>query len=210
MASAATVAVAAVVSLPSPSSCSRVRGRTPRAVAFGGWHRSGPAVVCAAEAAPKFRTATADDMPKLRQLLLEEKMYPFGLQPGRAMIRVDGESGELLAVGQLNREGQAEQLKSSTQQKEFLMIKGIVVPKQHRNQGHGTSMVRHLLEKAARREVFLTTIQSRISFYERLGFTEVPWSEAPLALNVERALGTVLAGLLVGERVLVMATNRSK
>lgn len=62
-----------------------------------------------------------------------------------------------------------------------------------------------LVRRAAGAEVLLITVSKRVAFYERCGFAAAaPGAAIPAALAAERAVGSVYAGLVAGERLVVM------
>lgn len=72
-------------------------------------------------------------------------------------------------------------------------------------------MLQELLTIAHPRQVYLTTIGRRTSFYKRAGFQQVPLNPASLPVTLEMlplwfevAAGTVVARIVAGDTLVVM------
>ncbi|KAG2432069.1 hypothetical protein HXX76_008996 [Chlamydomonas incerta] len=84
-------------------------------------------------------------------------------------------------------------------------LRTLVVRPSFRGRGIGSRLVSTQLEGLAPgTAVWLTTIESRLGFYERLGFTRLRLDEAPSDMRFEVAMGLVVARLLTGKQLVVM------
>lgn len=91
-----------------------------------------------------------------------------------------------------------------------LELSSLVVLPAYRGRGLGRAVVAELLRRAEGRPVFLITVRKRRQFYVRCGFVEVIDGEentsarVPLALRLEKLVGTPIAALAAGDGLIVM------
>ena len=83
-------------------------------------------------------------------------------------------------------------------------LASLVVEPEARGQGLGSELVRRLLARVEDEAVWLLTLENTRRFYQPLGFAEAPAGAAPLTMQFEYALGSVVAGAVAGQRCIIM------
>jgi len=120
------------------------------------------------------RRATAKDLWPIRKLVLSAKLDPTQLRWQQFwVIECDG---ELIACGQLRTFGEVQELGS------------IVVAKNWRNQGLGTTLSKYLIEQATQPLYLECLGQQLAKFYSRFGFVSVSWKSLPRPLKLKFGL----------------------
>ena len=154
-----------------------------------------PSTTTPSPAEPPFRRATPADAPAIRWLVLRELMNPLALHPDRFLVADIGGGKGLAAVGQMVplSDGDGSEVRS------------VVVAPAARGAGLGTHLLLALLASAPPGPVWLTTLKSRLPFYQKHGFRVVGTDAAPSDMKFEVAAGTVVARLLGEELVLLRA-----
>ncbi|KAK9903464.1 hypothetical protein WJX75_006311 [Coccomyxa subellipsoidea] len=133
-------------------------------------------VLCELATDLSFRVATPSDASAIRSLILKESMNPLGLVPERFTVAVSAD-GTLLGFGQLEQKDSYVELRSM-----------IVEPS----------------VRAGSSDVLLTTIGSRMRFYQNEGFHRLSLKEVPRSLLFEVLAGTVVARIAAGDELVVM------
>ncbi|CAD7703585.1 unnamed protein product [Ostreobium quekettii] len=149
--------------------------------------------VCFSASTFTLRQGTGVDVPSIKKLAEDEKMVVLDLAPERCII-AEGTDGEVLGAGQLK----------SKESGAYMEISTVVVQPKARRQGVGTSVVNELLKLAAGNDVYLTTVDQGKEFFKSLGFTEVGFSDMPMAMRLEWAAGNVAARISINQRCMVM------
>lgn len=151
---------------------------------------------------PTFRRGRPSDAAAIRRLVLAERMNPLGLDPARFLVADGGGGdGELLAIGQL---------KPLAGGGGAVEVASLVTAPAARGAGVGAALLAALVDAAPPNAstIYLTTIEPRVAFYERAGFGVVAAGDVPRALWLEFCVGTVVARLAAGARLVVMAKTR--
>ena len=144
-----------------------------------------------------YRPGTPEDLPTIGAAVLRESMNPLFLDPQRFILACS-DSREILGFGQLRPASDGYELAS------------LVVERESRGRGYGSELVRRLLARAEGEPVWLLTLESTRSFYEPLGFGVAPEGAAPMLLRAERAIGSVVAAAVTGERLVCMTCASGK
>ncbi|KAF6259950.1 hypothetical protein COO60DRAFT_1700592 [Scenedesmus sp. NREL 46B-D3] len=129
------------------------------------------------------RKATLQDVPTIRQRLLQEKMNPLGIDASNFTV-VESSTGQLLAFAQLQPVAAAA---GATPTFEF---RSLVVDQQNRGQGIGSLLLQHLVSDCTH-DIYLTTLAKTTPFYHKAGLNVLPPADIPKWLWFEVAAGTV-------------------
>ncbi|WIA41925.1 hypothetical protein OEZ86_009238 [Tetradesmus obliquus] len=148
------------------------------------------------------RSATSQDVPAIRQRLLQEKMNPLSLDPKNFTV-VESEEGQLLAFAQLQPVAAAG---ASMPAYEF---RSLVVDPPSRGQGKGSQLMQHIVS-ACPHDIYLTTLAKTTPFYQKAGFRLLQPADIPKWLWFEVAAGTVVARLAVNDQLVVMHRPRQQ
>ena len=148
----------------------------------------------------QLRRGRSGDLAALASLVVSERMNPLFLEPARFVVGVE-EGGALVGGGQIRPIGPPEARAAE--------LASVVVRADRRCQGIGGRIVDELLrnhagEGGGARKLFLLTTDGAVGFYLRRGFATVSPAQAPGALRVEQALGSLVAGLAKGEACVAM------
>ena len=151
----------------------------------------------------QLRRGRSGDLAALASLVVSERMNPLFLEPARFVVGVE-EGGALVGGGQIRPIGPPEAGAAE--------LASVVVRADRRGQGIGGRIVDELLrnhagaagEGGGARKLFLLTTDGAVGFYLRRGFATVSPAQAPGALRVEQALGSLVAGLAKGEACVAM------
>ncbi|PNW76366.1 hypothetical protein CHLRE_11g467526v5 [Chlamydomonas reinhardtii] len=143
----------------------------------------------------RLRPGAQRDANSIVSFVLSEKINPLGLDPFRFTIAEAPGAEGIVGIVQtvpLAAPGSAE-------------LRTLVVRPSFRGRGLGSRLVSTQLEGLAPgTAVYLTTIESRLRFYKRLGFKRLLLEEAPSDMRFEVAAGLVAARLLAGQQLVVM------
>ncbi len=112
------------------------------------------------------RSATQSDSRAIRELIWQVGINPVGLDWRRFVVAID-EQGRLAGCGQVKPhfDGSRE-------------LASIAVQPRLQGQGIGSTVVRWLLEEHLP-PLYLTCVDSRVSFYRRFGFETLELGEMP-------------------------------
>ncbi len=128
------------------------------------------------------RHASAQDIWRIRKLVLSEKLDPTQLQWQQFWV-IECES-QLVACGQLRNFTGVQELGS------------LVVVPTWRDRGLGSFLTRHLIQEASK-PLYLECLGKRRSlFYTRLGFVPISWRELPPPLKWKFAFTQLAKTLL--------------
>lgn len=145
-----------------------------------------------------FRQANAKDLTDIKRMVFKERINPLGLSAERFIV-AENADGQVLGFGQLQQQ-------PSPQDVHFLELRTLIVDNDARGQGVGTAVMQHLLDTpaAAHTDVYLTTISRTMPFYHKAGFRELERRHTPRLLWFEALMGTLVAFLVVQDRLVVM------
>ncbi|MCU0534368.1 MAG: GNAT family N-acetyltransferase [Hydrococcus sp. Prado102] len=128
------------------------------------------------------RQATANDIWRIRKLVLSAKLDPTQLRWEQFWV-IDRQE-KMIACGQLRSFEGAQELGS------------LVVARDWRKQGIGTYLAQHLIEVASQ-PLYLECLGAKLTlFYTRLGFVSVFWRELPSSVKRKFGISTFAASLL--------------
>jgi amino-acid N-acetyltransferase len=120
------------------------------------------------------RPACDRDIKSIRRLVWSARLDPTQLR--WQQFSVIECNGDLVACGQLRNFAGAQELGS------------LVVAKDWRDRGLGSSLAKHLIEQATQ-PLYLECLGKRLaSFYTRFGFVEVPVQELPQSIKFKFGL----------------------
>ncbi|KAG1666187.1 hypothetical protein FOA52_012034 [Chlamydomonas sp. UWO 241] len=144
------------------------------------------------------RRGQPEDEEFVGDALLREALNPLGIDLSRFLVAEDAITGEPLGFGQL-------ELKEPG----VYELRSLVVEPKERDKGIGLGLVRALLDTLTPSDkVWLVTVRSRVSFYVKFGFAELPragWiSLLPRWLWFEAVAGSLVARLAVGEPLVAL------
>jgi predicted N-acetyltransferase YhbS len=84
----------------------------------------------------------------------------------------------------------------------------LVVLPEHQGQGIGARLIRELLARwSGKWPVYLECEGKMVPYYERFGFREIQWHQAPFPLKLKSGIGALL-GPLAGVRIAVMTITK--
>lgn len=129
-------------------------------------------------ASPVLRPATTRDVPTIEQLLRLRELPTEGVRKHQGGFLVAEEAPLLVGCIGLERYGR------------IGLLRSLAVEERTAGRGVGTSLVRELLARASRigiHEVYLLTTTAE-DYFPRLGFSVVPRSELPAALDASAEL----------------------
>ena len=134
------------------------------------------------------REATAADQKIIRRMIINATLDPTSLHWSHFLIAE--EDGQVVGIGQIRPA--APELGS------------LVVLPEHRGRGIGGLLIRELLARYPDDgPVYLECASNMVPYYERFGFYEIQWHQAPFPLKLKAGLGKLL-GPLFGVRMAVM------
>lgn len=134
----------------------------------------------------RIRPATADDAPRIRQMVRGARLDPTGLRwPNFLIGEIDG---QMAGIGQV---------RPRTPELGSLVVRGDL-----REQGIGGALIRALLARHPG-EMYLECRPGLAGYYARFGFERIPWQAAPMPLRLKAGLGSLL-GAPLGIRPAVM------
>ena len=135
------------------------------------------------------RPAIPDDRPTIRRMVCAAQLDPTGLRWQQFIVAEQNE--EVVGIGQI-RPGPE--------------LGSLVVRKNLRGQGIGGMLIEALI--AAQPEVvYLECARRNVPYYERFGFEEIRWQDAPTPLRLKAGLGNLFFGR---GRIAVMVCRRDK
>eukprot|EP00877_Chromochloris_zofingiensis_P010508 jgi/Chrzof1/5710/Cz16g12190.t1 len=102
--------------------------------------------------------------------LLTFRMNPLGIVPGR-LVLAESADGTFLGMAQLER-------MQIVKDKPTYEFRSLIVDPKYRHQGIGTALLMHVAGDC-QDDVYLTTLNSTIGFYQRAGFNVVPPQSIP-------------------------------
>mmetsp|Transcript_34875 Transcript_34875/g.42059 ORF Transcript_34875/g.42059 Transcript_34875/m.42059 type:complete len:265 (-) Transcript_34875:155-949(-) len=177
-----------------------------------------------------YRRARDKDLASIRKMVLGEKLNPLGLDVKRFVVAVEKKEGgqqegrekeersDICGCGQLKpwpclydlpdwrgKLVRALRLKPNWQG-DLVELSSLVVRSDMRRQGIGRALVEQLMESVdTDTNICLLTTASNVPFYEPLGFTRLQDKDVPRPLKPEVVLGNIVAGIAVGEQIVVLA-----
>ncbi|KAG2482696.1 hypothetical protein HYH03_018402 [Edaphochlamys debaryana] len=159
-----------------------------------------------------FRAGQEADGADIRALVLSEKLNPLGLEPSRFTVAEAIEAGADSAVaGAVQAVCLAPASASASADGGAWELRSLVVAPQHRGKGLGSALVRRQLAALPPSAAcWLTTVERRTGFYERLGFKRRALTEAPGPMAFEVAAGLVVARVLAGQQLVLLSQERAK
>jgi amino-acid N-acetyltransferase len=128
------------------------------------------------------RRASADDIWRIRQLVLSEILDPTQLRWQQFWL-IESE-GQLIACGQLRNFSGAQELSS------------LVVVRAWRQRGLGTYLAKHLIQEATEPLYLECLGEKRAMFYTHFGFVPVSWQDLPQSLKFKFGLSQLARKLL--------------
>mmetsp|Transcript_19836 Transcript_19836/g.48085 ORF Transcript_19836/g.48085 Transcript_19836/m.48085 type:complete len:207 (-) Transcript_19836:225-845(-) len=146
------------------------------------------------------RQGDESDLSKIRLVLASQLMNPLFLQAERFVCaEMDG---RLIGFGQVRPlDGGGGSFE----------VASLFVDEAERGKGIGSAIVRRLLERhGTKGTLYLLTLSKTTPFWERFGFRLVGSDEdasLPALLRLERSAGTLVAGGLLGQTVVVMTKD---
>lgn len=128
------------------------------------------------------KSATAQDQWPIRWLVLSAGLDPTQIR--WSQFWVIAKDNRVVGCGQLRQFDDAQELGS------------LVIARSHRHQGLGRSLTQHLIQHATKPLYLECLGQSRVQFYQQLGFTVTDLEGIPPSLRPKFALTQRLAKLL--------------
>lgn len=129
----------------------------------------------------EFRSASADDLPHIINLLQNSDLPIDGVQSLIDSFLVAMCDDEMVGCAGLERYG------------EWALLRSVAVDEQRRGTGLGRKLVLHMIEMAEKEGihglVLLTTTADR--FFERLGFVRIDRSDAPVSVQASAEFQTI-------------------
>lgn len=138
---------------------------------------------------PTTRRATPGDQPAIRRMVRGAHLDPTGLHWSHFVVAE--RDGEIVGVGQIRPFRRGPELGS------------LVVRDDLRGQGIGGLLIRALLDGQSG-VVYLECGRQMVPYYERFGFEEIRWQDAPMPLRLKAGLGN----LVFGGRIAMMRVER--
>ena len=124
--------------------------------------------------------AKKEDAMKIRKLIYEESLHPFGLDWRNFLVVKKND--EIIACGQLRSHGNVDELSS------------LIVVSNYRRQGIGLILANRLIEQS-KTSIYLSGKVELESFYCQLGFNRVNWFNLPTNIKFEFSLYLIAAKL---------------
>lgn len=134
------------------------------------------------------RHATIDDQSIIKQFVREAELDPTSLHWSHFIVAE--KQGKIVGIGQIRPYKNCRELGS------------LVVLEAFRNQGLGKQIIEALLAEEPG-TVYLECLQSMRSYYQKFGFEEIGWWQAPMPLRLKSVIGKMVVRL-IGQRLTVM------
>jgi N-acetylglutamate synthase-like GNAT family acetyltransferase len=134
------------------------------------------------------REARETDQPLIRALIRAARLDPTSLHWSHFLIAE--EAGEAVGIGQIRPPASCPELGS------------LVVREERRGEGIGEALIHALIAKVEG-PVFLECEGHMVPYYERFGFREISWRDAPMPLRFKAGVGHFL-GKVFGFKIAAM------
>lgn len=136
----------------------------------------------------RIRPATHTDQRAIRRMVREARLDPTGLHWSHFVVAEN--DGKVVGIGQLRPYPKGPELGS------------LVVRKAYQKRGIAGQIIEALLNSQPG-DVYLECQSGLADYYNRFGFEEIRWQDAPLFLKFKAGMGNFV-GKLLGFRLAVM------
>lgn len=136
----------------------------------------------------QLRQATINDQSIIKQFVHDAELDPTSLHWSHFIVAEH--EGAIVGIGQVRPYKNCRELGS------------LVVTEAFRNQGLGAQIIEALLAKETG-AVYLECLQPMAGYYQKFGFEEIGWWQAPMPLRLKSLIGKMVVRL-IGQKLIVM------